>query len=365
MVRQPSKLARLAEELFQQAADLPEASRQAFLEEQCGSDHALRHEVDSLLRHEDQASDSFLEGPPEEVTRGLPIDLAGTTVGRYRVLQPLGQGGFGEVYVAEQTEPVRRRVALKIIKAGMDTKQVLARFEAERQVLALMDHPGVARMFDAGTTDGGRPYFVMEYLPGAPVTEHCDRQRLSVTRRLNLFMKICDAVQHAHHKGVIHRDLKPSNILVTDANGDAVPKVIDFGVAKATDSELHDRADDLHRVARPARGYSRVHEPGAGGPHGISDIDTRADVYSLGALLYELLVGVPPFDSTSFTLGGFRTRRCDAGWSVRKTHPNPSTRVSEQSVGPTGRRPPTAGMRRTDPKSLVKRSCAETWTGSR
>ena len=188
----------------------------------------------------------------------------GTVIGPYKLLEQIGEGGMGVVYVAEQTQPVRRKVALKIIKPGMDTKQVIARFEAERQALAMMDHPNIAKVLDAGATETGRPYFVMELVRGIPITDYCDREQLSIPERLELFVLVCRAVQHAHQKGIIHRDLKPSNILVTVIDGAAVPKVIDFGVAKATGACAH-RPDDLHRLP-PVRRHAPVHEPGAGGP---------------------------------------------------------------------------------------------------
>ena len=231
--------------------------------------------------------------PPGQMTTEKP----GDRIGRYKLLQQIGEGGCGVVYMAEQAEPMRRRVALKVIKLGMDTKQVIARFEAERQALALMDHPNIAKVLDAGATDAGRPYFVMELVRGIKITDYCDEQRLSTRQRLELFVQVCRAVQHAHQKGIIHRDLKPSNILVTEQDGKAVPKIIDFGIAKATtaapltDKTLFTAFDQF--IGTPA--YMSPEQAGLGG----LDIDTRSDVYSLGVLLYELLTGKQPFDTAA------------------------------------------------------------------
>jgi len=259
-------------------------------------------------------SQSGDQPPDPEATAAMPADQAPglpERIGAYRVLSLLGQGGFGVVYLAEQTEPVRRRVALKVIKPGMDSEAVVARFEAERQALAVMDHPGVARVFDAGTTPGGRPFFVMEYVRGVPITEHCDRQRLTVRERIELFIQVCEAVQHAHMKGVIHRDLKPSNILVeyADQGSSAMirPKVIDFGVAKSLDRPLTDTP--LYTAVGELIGTPEYMAPEQAGTSG-QDIDTRADVYALGVLLYELCTGYPPFDVD-------RLRRAGIGEVIR------------------------------------------------
>jgi len=220
-------------------------------------------------------------------------NILGSQIGPYKLLSVLGEGGFGVVYIAEQQRPIRRRVALKIIKLGMDTKQVIARFDVERQSLALMDHPNIARVFDAGVTDTGRPYFVMELVKGLSITEHCDRQKLSIEDRLRLLIQVCEAVHHAHQKGIIHRDIKPSNILVTIHDDKAVPKIIDFGVAKAISQPLTERTlftEQGQLIGTPE--YMSPEQAGLGG----QDIDTRTDIYSLGVLLYELLTGVQPFD---------------------------------------------------------------------
>ncbi len=217
----------------------------------------------------------------------------GTLIGRYKLLEEIGEGGFGTVYLAQQLEPVKRRVALKVIKLGMDTRQVIARFEAERQALALMDHPHIARVLDAGATDSGRPYFVMELVRGEPVTEYADRKRLSPLKRLELFLQICHAVQHAHQKGIIHRDIKPSNVLVTSADNHPHVKVIDFGIAKATNSELTEKT--LHTEFHQLVGTPVYMSPEQAERAGV-DVDTRTDIYSLGVMLYEMLTGTTPFD---------------------------------------------------------------------
>jgi serine/threonine protein kinase/tetratricopeptide (TPR) repeat protein len=281
-----------AEDIFLDALDLPDSERPAFLTERCGDDSDLEHEVRELLRA--HAALGILERPVETVPEELlPVRAPPDRLGPYRVLQVLGEGGMGTVYEAEQTEPVRRRVALKVIKAGLNSRQVVGRFEAERQALAVMDHPNIARVFDAGTTGDGRPYFVMELVRGVPLTEYCDTHHLSTTDRLDLFVQVCRAVQHAHLKGVIHRDLKPSNILVTLHDDRPVPKVIDFGIAKAMGWRLADRTIITH--AGQLMGTPAYMSPEQAGVVGL-DVDSRSDVYSLGVMLYELLVGAQPFD---------------------------------------------------------------------
>src|SRR6204780_2137238 len=247
------------------------------------------------------AFDSSLGGD-EAQTIDTPTAAAGDDdFGRYHIVRALGEGGMGTVYLAEQREPIRRWVALKVVKLGMDTGQVLARFAKERQALALMDHPNIARIFDAGATPKGRPYFVMEYIEGVPITQYCDARRMTIGQRLQLFLSVCRAVQHAHQKGVIHRDLKPSNVLLTEQEGKPLAKVIDFGIAKATDQWAVENTlltQFGQMVGTPAYASPEQAEVMTG------DIDERSDVYSLGVILYELLVGAVPYDSTSMRQAG-------------------------------------------------------------
>ena len=268
----------------------------------------------------------------------------GERVGRYVVRERLGEGGFAEVYLAEQTEPVRRQVALKIIKLGMDTKQVIARFEAERQALAMMDHPNVAKVFDAGASETGRPYFVMEYVAGTPINEYCDRHRVNINGRLHLFMQVCEAVQHAHQKGIIHRDLKPSNVLVAVKEGEPLVKVIDFGVAKAISQRLTENT--IYTEQGQLIGTPEYMSPEQA-EMTTENIDTRSDIYSLGVLLYELLVGALPFDPTTLRQAAF----AEIQRIIREQEPpKPSTRLS--SLGDESTR--SAQKRRLDPKSLLR-----------
>jgi serine/threonine protein kinase/tetratricopeptide (TPR) repeat protein len=309
----------LSKQLFEQALQRPPQERAAFLDGACGVDRELRARVGALLDALDEAGE-FLKDPP--TTMSAAGEQAGTIIDRYKLLEPIGEGGFGTVWMAEQQEPVRRKVAVKVIKLGMDTKQVVARFEAERQALALMDHPNIAKILDGGATSAGRPYFVMELIRGIPITEYCDQAELDARKRLELFQMVCQAVQHAHHKGVIHRDLKPSNILVTLHDGVPVPKVIDFGVAKATSAELTQRT--LFTEFRQMVGTPDYMAPEQAEMSDL-DIDTRADVYSLGVVLYELLTGTKPFDSHAIREQGY----LEMMRVIREDEPpKPSMRVS-------------------------------------
>jgi WD40 repeat protein/serine/threonine protein kinase len=308
--------------LFEQALDLESAvERLAFLKGACGEDAALAARVQALLQaHED--TKGFLPGRPAGRTALLPVsEKAGDRIGRYKLLQNIGEGGCGVVYMAEQEEPVRRRVALKVIKLGMDTKQVIARFEAERQALAMMDHPNIAKVLDAGATETGRPYFVMELVRGIKITDYCDQNNLSTRQRLDLFIPVCQAIQHAHQKGIIHRDIKPSNILVTLHDGVPVPKVIDFGIAKATEGRLTDQT--LFTAFEQFIGTPAYMSPEQAEMSGL-DIDTRSDIYSLGVLLYELLTGRTPLDAKELLAVGLDELRR----TIREKDPlRPSTRL--------------------------------------
>jgi WD40 repeat protein/serine/threonine protein kinase len=311
--------------IFTSAIELPNpADRSAYIARACGADAALRAKVEVLVAAHFQAG-SFLDDPAPELAATIDQpapDGPGTIIGPYRLMEQVGEGGMGIVFVAEQQQPVRRKVALKLIKPGMDTREVIARFEAERQALALMDHPHIARVLDAGVTDRGRPFFVMELVRGIPVTEYCDRARLDVRERLGLFVQVCQAVQHAHQKGVIHRDLKPSNVLVTEHDGTPMAKVIDFGVAKAVGGRLTDKT--VYTRHMQLVGSPMYMSPEQAGLSGL-DVDTRADIYALGVLLYELLTGTTPFDKERFKTAGYDEVR----QIIREEEPpRPSTRLS-------------------------------------
>ena len=316
------------EALFAAALARPLHERAVFLDGACLGDEAMRQRLEALLASHD-ATLNPLATQAEAARPTIQLDLddapdeaVGQTLGRYKLLERVGEGGCGVVYVAEQTKPVRRRVALKVIKLGMDTKQVVARFEAERQALAMMDHPNIAKVLDAGTTDVGRPYFVMELVRGIKITDYCDQANLSTKERLDLFIKVCQAIQHAHQKGIIHRDIKPSNILVTLHDGVPVPKVIDFGIAKATEGRLTDNTvyTQLHQFI----GTPVYMSPEQAEMSGL-DIDTRSDIYSLGVLLYELLAGSTPFDGRDLMASGIDAMRK----TIREKEPQrPSTRLA-------------------------------------
>jgi serine/threonine protein kinase len=319
--------------IFDAAIELPPEQRAAYLQEACAGDDPLRRRVEALLGAHDSA-ESFMNSPAVR-TRGetaavKSAERPGDRIGRYKLLQQIGEGGCGVVYMAEQEEPVHRRVALKVIKLGMDTKSVIARFEAERQALALMDHPNIAKVLDAGATDTGRPYFVMELVRGVKITDFCDENNLSTEDRLKLFIQVCQAIQHAHQKGVIHRDIKPSNILVTvnEPGGPGCPKVIDFGIAKATTGQrLTDKT--VFTAFEQFIGTPAYMSPEQAMMTSL-DIDTRTDIYALGVLLYELLTGKTPLDQKELLAAGVDEMRR----AIReKEPPRPSTRLSTMLEG--------------------------------
>ena len=321
-------------EVFDLVADLPASQRDAVLSGACGDDDALRREIERLLRQDDS-------GEAERVVRRAlgpgtappfaGADLTGERVDRYTLIERIGEGGFGVVYLAEQAEPVRRRVAVKVVKPGMDSASVIARFEAERQSLALMDHPGIAKILDGGTTDRGLPYFVMEFVEGLPIGCYCDERRLPIPARLELFAAVCDAVQHAHQKGVIHRDIKPSNVLVVgDPDGRARPRIIDFGIAKAIGPSLTSRTE--FTLQGQLVGTPEYMSPEQADLRG-ADIDTRTDVYALGALLYELLTGRLPFDAQRLREAGLEAIRR----IIREDDPpRPSALFADTDAGDAG-----------------------------
>jgi len=331
-------------EVFSEAAGTDVARRAAYLDLACGDDQDLRAEVESLLATQSRAQ-RFLDDPAvtdealalspgsggADGDSPLGIDLlesGSKQVGRYTVLERIGEGGFGVVFAARQDHPIRRDVALKIVKLGMDTRQVIRRFESERQALALMDHPGIARIYDAGATADGRPYFAMELVRGIPLTDYCDSKRLTIPQRLDLFVAVCQAVQHAHQKGIIHRDLKPTNVLVVEVDGRPMPKVIDFGIAKAIAARAGEQTaytETPRLVGTPQ--YMAPEQAGGG-----TDVDTRSDIYSLGVLLYELLSGATPFDGSTLE----RAPYDEVSRIIREQEPPlPSARLSEgrQDVG--------------------------------
>src|SRR6188472_743284 len=334
------------DELFLEAVVKPTAeARAAFLDRACKGDFELREKVDALLWAHDAAG-NFLE-LPESDKATVPItpltERPGTVIGPYKLLQQIGEGGMGVVFMAEQSEPIQRTVALKVIKPGMDSRQVIARFEAERQAVAMMDHPNIAKVLDAGTTDSCRLYFVMELVKGVPITKYCDEKHLPLRARLELFMQVCQPVQHAHQKGIIHRDIKPNNVLVAEYDNHAVPKVIDFGVAKAMAQRLTDRT--MFTEFGQVLGTMEYMSPEQAKLNQL-DIDTRSDIYSLGVLLYELLAGSTPFE---------RKRLHEAAFDemlriIREEEPpNPSTRLSSSDTLPS-----IAANRQTEPARLSR-----------
>jgi serine/threonine-protein kinase len=330
-------------ELFLAALEVAQADRTNWLEREC-ADVDLRERLERMLQAHD-APHSLLDAPAPALVPTIdePItERPGTVIGPYKLLEQIGEGGMGLVFVAEQQHPVRRKVALKVIKPGMDTRQVVARFEAERQALALMDHPNIAKVHDGGETASGRPYFVMEFVKGVPITEYCDQGQVPIHERLELFIHVCEAVQHAHQKGIIHRDIKPSNVMVASHDGKPVVKVIDFGVAKAIGQQLTEKT--LYTQVAQLVGTPLYMSPEQAGESSL-DIDTRSDIYSLGVLLYESLTGTTPFD---------KERLKDAGYDelrriIREEEPpKPSTRISTLGQEATT----VSANRKSDPKRL-------------
>ncbi len=347
-------------DLFMAALQLEDAARSAYLDRACAGETALRQRVEALLAAFAQAG-SFLQhpagdrratsdiSPPGPSSGSDPAEGPGTVIGPYKLIEPIGEGGMGSVWMAQQTEPIKRLVAVKLIKAGMDSKQVIARFEAERQALALMDHANIARVLDAGTSSAGRPYFVMDLVRGVPITRYCDEHHLTPRQRLELFIPVCQAVQHAHQKGVIHRDLKPSNVLVALYDGQPVPKVIDFGVAKAAGPTLTEKT--LVTGFGNIVGTLEYMSPEQAELDN-QDIDTRSDIYSLGVLLYELLAGSPPFSRKELEQGGM----LEMLRVIREQEPTkPSTKLSTADGLPT-----LAANRGTEPAKLTKLAAAAT-----
>ncbi len=318
-----------------------------FLRQACRDDPDAYQRLAAMVRTYREDRD-FLESPPAEL--GPRVDSAsitegpGTVIGRFKLLERIGEGGFAVVYLAEQSEPIRRKVALKIIKLGMDTRQVIARFEAERQALAMMDHPGIAKVYDAGATETGRPYFVMQLIHGVPISDYCDQNCVSIEVRLRLFLQVCQAVQHAHQKGIIHRDIKPSNVLVALHDGQPVPKVIDFGIAKATCQRLTERT--LYTSYRQIIGTPQYMSPEQAEFSDL-DIDTRSDIYSLGVLLYELLTSTTPFQAADLR----RMTYDEICRTIRhRDAPSPSRRLSSLGEAADG----AAEKRQVDAVGLRK-----------
>jgi eukaryotic-like serine/threonine-protein kinase len=324
-----------------------QAQRAAYLDTACAGDAAMRERVEALLAEHEKDDSFLLDSPPPGVdgTRAMPplTEQPGQVIGPYKLLEQIGEGGMGVVFMAEQQAPVRRKVALKVTKPGMDTRQVIARFEAERQALAVMDHPSIARVLDAGSTESGRPYFVMELVRGVPITTYCDENNLPVRERLELFASVCQAIQHAHTKGIIHRDIKPTNVLVTRQDGRAVVKVIDFGIAKAMGQQLTEKT--LFTNFDQMIGTPLYMSPEQAEKSGV-DIDTRSDIYSLGVLLYELLTGSTPVDAEQMKQAAFdEVRRI-----IREEEPpTPSARISGSRTLPA-----IAAHRHIEPARLSK-----------
>jgi serine/threonine protein kinase/tetratricopeptide (TPR) repeat protein len=317
----------------------------AYLDEACAGDDELHRNAEMLLKAHAEGGASLDADPVSATQAHEPlIDVPGTVIGPYKLLEQIGEGGFGIVFMAEQQRPIRRKVALKVVKPGMDTRQVIARFEAERQALALMDHPNIAKVLDAGQTTSGRPYFVMDLVKGIPITDYCDQSQVPVRERLELFMHVCQAVQHAHQKGIIHRDIKPSNVMVTLHDGTPLVKIIDFGIAKALGQQLTDKTlftGFAQLIGSPL--YMAPEQAALSN----ADVDTRSDIYSLGVLLYELMTGTTPFDKERFKEAGYdEIRRI-----IREEEPpRPSTRLSTLRLAGTS----VSTVRHSDPKRLTQ-----------
>jgi eukaryotic-like serine/threonine-protein kinase len=336
------------ESIFAAAVALPSAAeRGPYLDQACAADAVLRARIEALLQAHDRAGhllDRPVPSSPDQTQALRSTERPGTIIGgRYKLLEAIGEGGMGTVWMAEQKEPVKRKVAIKLVKAGMDSVQVLARFEAERQALALMDHPNIAKVFDGGIAEQGRPYFVMEFVKGVPLTYYCDQAKLSLKERLNLFIPVCQAVQHAHQKGIIHRDLKPSNILICLYDGRPVPKVIDFGLAKALHHSLTEQT--LHTAFGTMVGTPLYMSPEQA-EHNNLDVDIRTDIYSLGVILYELLTGSTPLESQQLKVAAYN----EILRLIKDVEPpKPSTRLSGSASLPS-----IAAQRSIDPKQLSK-----------
>jgi serine/threonine protein kinase len=341
------------EAIFEAARHLSREQRNVYLNKVCAGDKDLRWKLEGLLAAADVGT-SFLNQPAAGAAEGtiklvVPPPTAsgehiGDVIGRYKLMEKIGEGGFGAVYVAEQREPVKRRVALKIIKLGMDTREIVGRFEAERQALAMMEHVNIAKVFDAGALENGRPYFFMELVRGIRITDYCDQNKLSSSERLKLFVQVCQALEHAHQKGIIHRDIKPSNILVTLHDGTPVPKVIDFGIAKATRGDLTDKT--VYTQLAQFIGTPVYMSPEQAEMSGL-DIDNRSDIYSLGVLLYELLTGETPFNQNQLVGAGVDAMRR----IIREDEPpRPSTRLDTMLAADLTK---LTGQRRADGPKLI------------